>query len=143
LLQPGLSVHRGAAEHGGAVLQQPAPHGRDRHVAGGSDQQRGQRRAAPQQQTRVPVDLVGQLGGKRAAALDEHADAGPAEGSQRHGDLEAVGPAGGADGAAEQVGQAGLGVVGGVEVVRADVQRGDLLPGREHAGGDGLPTELV
>ena len=55
--------------------------------------------------------------GVGADLVDEGAEAGAAEGFEGDGDLEDVGASGGAQGAAEEVGEAGFGVVVGVEVV--------------------------
>ena len=87
----------------------------------------------------------GELLGLVADLVDEGAEAGAAEGLEGDGDLQDVGAAGGAQGAAEEVGEAGFGVVVGVEVVGVVGEGGEVagVADGEEAGGDGLPAEFV
>lgn len=91
------------------------------------------------------LDECGEFAGTVADVIDECAESGAAEGFEGDGDFEGVGAAGGAQGAAEQVGEAGFGVVVGVEVVGVVVQGCEVagvLDG-EDSGGDRLPAEFV
>jgi hypothetical protein len=93
----------------------------------------------------VRVDEVGEVPGVGADLVDERAEAAASEGFEGDGEFEDVGSAGGAQGPAEQVGQSGLGVVVGVEVVGVLPQGGEIVgvPDGEEAGGDRLPAEFV
>ncbi len=93
----------------------------------------------------VGADEAGELVGVGADLVDEGAESVAAEGFEGDGDLEDVGSAGGAQGAAEEVGEACFGVVVGVEVVGVVGECGEVagvLDGEE-ACGDGLPAEFV
>lgn len=93
----------------------------------------------------VRVDEGGELPGVAADLVDERAEAVASEGFEGDGEFEDVGAAGGAQGAAEEVGQSGFGVVVGVEVVGALSQGGEVVgvANGEEACGDGLPAEFV
>lgn len=93
----------------------------------------------------VVVDELRELACLFADLVDQSAESCASEGFQGDGDLEHVGAAGGAQGAAEEVGEAGLGVVVGVEVVGALVEGGEvvLVAYGEESCGYGLPAEFV
>ena len=93
----------------------------------------------------VRVDEVGELPGRGRRPGRRGRRGRAAEGFEGDGDLEDVGAAGGAQGAAEEVGQAGFGVVVGVEVVGVLGEGGEVVgvADGEEAGGDGLPAEFV
>ena len=88
---------------------------------------------------------VGEVVGVGADLVDEGAEAVASEGFEGDGDFEDVGSATGAQGAAEEVGEPGVGVVVGVEVVGVLFEGGEVVGvvDVEEAGGDGLPAEFV
>src|SRR5690606_33599196 len=110
-LEPEPVVETGAAEDGPALGEEPAAYGGDGVVGGtgGPEQDGADGGPVVELEAGVFVDEVGELAGAGADLVDEGAEAAAAERPERDGDLENVGAPGGAQGAAEEVGQAGLG----------------------------------
>lgn len=117
----------GAAEDGRAVVEEAAAQRGDGggRCPGGAEEDGADGGAGVELEAGAGLDEVGEVLGGRADVVDEVAEAAPAECPQGDGDLEDVGAAGGAEGAAEQVGQPRFGVVVGVEVLGLVGQRGE------------------
>lgn len=146
-LKPEAAVEAGAAEDGSAAGEEVSAYGGDGVVGGscGAEQDGADGGPVVEFEGGVVVDEGGEGAGVVADLVDEGAEAGAAEGLESDGDLEGVGAAAGARGAAEEVGQAGFGVVVGVEVVGVLVECGEVVGvfDGEEACGDGLPAEFV
>lgn len=145
--EPEAAVECGASEDGAALVQEGAAYGGDGGVggSGGSEQDGADGGPVVELEAGVGGYEVGQLVGVGADLVDEGADAFSAEGFEGDGDFEDVGASGGAQGAAEEVGESCFGVVVGVEVVGAVLQYGEVVGVAygEESCGDGLPAEFV
>lgn len=145
--EPEAVVEAGAAQDCPAFGEEGAAYGGDGVVGGvdGPEQDGADGGPVVEFEAGVPVDEFGELGGSFADAVDEGAESGAAEGFEGDGDLEDVGSSGGAQGAAEEVGEARFGVVVGVEVVGVVAEWGEVVPVAygEESCGDGLPAEFV
>lgn len=128
--EPEAALRVGAAEDGVAVVEEGAADGGDLLVVGvgGAEQHGAEGGPCMEGEGGVVVDLLGEGVGEVADLVDEGAESVAAERAEGDGHLEGVGAAGGAQAAAEEVGEAGFGVVVGVEVV------GGVLEGVEAAG---------
>lgn len=145
--EPAAAVEGGAAEDGAAFVQEGAAYGGDGVVGGfgGPEEDSADGRPVVELEAGVGGYEVGELVGAGADLVDEGADSFSSEGFEGDGDFEDVGAPGGAQGAAEEVGEARFGVVVGVEVVGAVFQCGEVafVADGEEARGDGLPAEFV
>jgi hypothetical protein len=117
--EPEAVVEAGAAEDGPAFGEEGAAYGGHGVVGGVAGRNRTVLMVGPvvELEAGVTLDELGELGGLFADLVDEGAESGAAEGFEGDGDLEDVGASGGAQGAAEEVGEACFGVVVCVEVV--------------------------
>lgn len=145
--EPAAAVEGGAAEDGAALVEEGAAYGGDGVVGGasGPEEDGADDGVVVELEAGVCGGEVGEFVGVGADLVDEVADAVASEGLEGDGDLEDVGAAGGAQGAAEEVGVACFGVVVGVEVVGPVGERGEVggVAYGEESGGDGLPAEFV
>jgi hypothetical protein len=142
--EPESSGGVGTTENGGAVGDKGASDGGHVRVSGvcrpeedGADGGTG-----VEGEVGIVLNEVREALSAGADVVDEFTDSAPAEGAERDRDLENVGAACGAQRAAEQVGESGVGVVVGVEVVGVSAQRaeGGGVGDGEQSCGDGLPT---
>lgn len=117
--EPEPAVHAGAAEYGAALGEEGAADVGDALVgcAAGAEEDGAEGGGVVEVEAGVGVKGGCELLGLVADLVDEGAESGAAEGFEGDGDFEDVGASGGAQGAAEEVGQTGFGVVVGVEVV--------------------------
>lgn len=106
--EPEAAVEAGSAEDGAALGEEAAADGGDGVVGGvcGAEEDGADGRWGVEFEAGMCGDEVGELVGVCADLVDEGAEAGAAEGFEGDGDLEGVGAAGGAQGAAEEVGEA-------------------------------------
>lgn len=145
--EPELSVEDGAAEDGAAFGEEGAAYRGDGVVGGfgGPEQDGADGGWVVELEAGVCLDEAGEFLGVGADLVDEGAESVAAEGFEGDGDFEDVGASGGAQGAAEEVGESGLGVVVGVEVVGVVVECVQVVGVAygEEAGGGGLPAEFV
>ncbi len=146
-LEPEAAVRLGAAEDRAALGEERAADRGDGPVgrALGPEEDGGEGGAAAQVEAGGLLHQVGEVLGPVHAGVDEGAEPGAAEGAEGDGDLEDVGAAGGPEGAAEEVGETGLGVVVGVEVVGGVAEDGEVggVAYGEESGGGRLPAEFV
>lgn len=98
----------GAAEDGVAVVEEGAADGGDLLVVGvgGAEQHGAEGGPCVEGEGGVVVDLLGEGVGEVADLVDEGAESVAAERAEGDGHLEGVGAAGGAQAAAEEVGEA-------------------------------------
>lgn len=145
--EPEAVVEQGSAEDGASFVEEGAAYGGDGFVGGlgGPEQDGAEGGWVVELEAGVCLGEVRQFDGAGADLVDERAESRSSQGFEGDGDFEDVGASGGAQGAAEEVGEARFGVVVGVEVVGAVAQGVEVvgvLDGEE-ACGDGLPAEFV
>lgn len=107
-LEPEAAVEVGAAEDGAAFVEELSAYGGHGVVggSGGPEEDGADGGRVVEFEAGVRLDLAGELVGVGADLVDEGAESVAAEGFEGDGDLQDVGASGGAQGAAEEVGEA-------------------------------------